>query len=608
MCSTSDCRLHLYPSSLKEASSQEESDSVFTAASWRVRADRVSDHDPLSSSTEQSESSSIQLRIPTWTVGKLSVCILLFAFCADYCVCRLQSYGGTDSYEASGGTVYNNNNKQRQRVSLGSAAISSVTESLAPILPFTGGLDLRREDYWATTGTWYERLQSVAQQVQDAFSPEQIDVEEDANGFSSSSTVSKLQTRNTSKRKPVTHISTISAQQPFVAVDEIADLTLSDVSEAFRYAMEANKPGFNDARFINSLSTRVKRVLLHMNEAVAKSRGKDTKISVADPNGFGQTDALLFCAAMRIFAEWRVVRQVPEGYKGFAVGMSLGHKDIVQNVAKIESTAHALLNYRRDLLALQAQWEENGAYENCPIDGSAPRCLRSPTIQEVMQYEIDMDINPSNRLPRLKDKSGSMGILWTRRQLHYQTLLLDNVLKVPNKFPSTASAVLAAYNSVYDQFHGWAVQKIFNYSFQSAPEAEEIFKHMNPHRLREAKHEAVKSVSGGSLRDERSQESASSKEDRNPLLSFFKNVENEWDKLVTNIVRVFDKNHMASSLGASGSGSETIDSFAVDKFVTDAMVKDAHERIPAYLQIIYPVLDDLALTFNNLNMDDPTRV
>jgi hypothetical protein len=38
------------------------------------------------------------------------------------------------------------------------------------------------------------------------------------------------------------------------------------------------------------------------------------------------------------------------------------------------------------------------------------------------------------------------------------------------------------------------------------------------------------------------------------------------------------------------------------------MVKDAYERIPAYLQIVYPLLDDLALTFKKLNMDDPSRV
>jgi hypothetical protein len=46
-------------------------------------------------------------------------------------------------------------------------------------------------------------------------------------------------------------------------------------------------------------------------------------------HGLGAVDALKFSAAMRVFAEWRLLRQVPEGYKGFAIGMSLGHKELL---------------------------------------------------------------------------------------------------------------------------------------------------------------------------------------------------------------------------------------------------------------------------------------
>ena len=53
--------------------------------------------------------------------------------------------------------------KARPSMSLGSAAISSVTSTLSPILPFTGGLDLRREDYWAKEwfGSFYYILEKV---------------------------------------------------------------------------------------------------------------------------------------------------------------------------------------------------------------------------------------------------------------------------------------------------------------------------------------------------------------------------------------------------------------------------------------------------------------
>lgn len=81
------------------------------------------------------------------------------------------------------------------------------------------------------------------------------------------------------------------------------------------------------------------------------------------------------------------------------------------------------------------------------------------------------------------EKSAGMGLLWVRRQLHYQTEIFANVLNVPSKFTETRSAVSAAYTEVYGQYHGWAVQKIFNYSFQAAPKAKVIYRHMNPRYL-----------------------------------------------------------------------------------------------------------------------------
>lgn len=580
----------------------------------------------------------------TWSVGKLSILLLALATIVDFALCHVQSMESPEFYDALSADVIrpafryhtsSSSSSMRPRTSLGSAAISSVTEALSPILPFTGGLDLRKQDYWKTSGNFFETLQSVATQVQEAFSSRSsADATITAIPRGGGNVPGKLTSTLTgSKRKPTQHVSAISASEPFVSLSTISELTLSEVAETFRYALECNKETFNEGRFQQSVSPRVRKVVTAISDAMAKSRGKDVKLSLLSSSSSssssssyepGQVDALAFSAAMRIFAEWRLLRQVPEGYKGFAVGMSLGHKDVVQNLAKIEQGAHDWLNRQRDFLALQAQWEANGAEENCPIDGTLPRELRSPTLKDVLNYEIEMDINPSSRLPRLKDKSASMGVLWVRRQLHYQTLLFDNVLKIPSKFASTPDAVMAAYQSVYDKYHGWAVQKIFNYSFQSAPDATIIYKHMNPHKLQDVLTTALKSHGSSKAAASSSSQGLLRKEesigdDENPFVSFFKHVGGEWDKLVYSVAQVFghdnDKPQELLVRGGSGSGSasspillQQLQDNAVDALVTREMTKDAHEHISSYLKVVYPLLEDLAKLFDQMNMDDPTRV
>jgi uncharacterized protein (DUF885 family) len=106
----------------------------------------------------------------------------------------------------------------------------------------------------------------------------------------------------------------------------------------------------------------------------------------------------------------------------------------------------------------------------------------------LLEHEVDCNVHAS--LPRLVEKTAAMGLLWVRRQLHYQTSIFSNILRVPETFPSSHAAVASAYAQVYGHYHGWAVQKIFNYSFQAAPAVSEIYKFMNPHRLRTAHEEA----------------------------------------------------------------------------------------------------------------------
>jgi len=267
------------------------------------------------------------MRIPlgTMNIGKLSVLFLLCATVADFCVSQVHRIESHEFYDALSTEVirpafqYKPTTSHHRQSSLGSAAISSVTDVLSPILPFAGGLDLRREDYWQNSGNWLENIQSVAAQVRDAFSRD--DENEESVSKKSTSPVNmprgggNVKVLSTKSRKAMrrNHVSPISAHNPFVSIEEIADMTLSDVSETFRYAVECNKEGFNEARFMNSVEPRVRKVLSQMKEVAAKSRGSDASLSVASPDAVGQTDVLAFAAAMRVFAEWRVIRQVPDG-------------------------------------------------------------------------------------------------------------------------------------------------------------------------------------------------------------------------------------------------------------------------------------------------------
>ena len=128
------------------------------------------------------------------------------------------------------------------------------------------------------------------------------------------------------------HAFAVSESNPFVPLADIADMSLADLAVAFRYALESTKDGFDPKRFFSGMLPKMKQILGRMSYAVSRSRGHGIPAARTDevsdsPVQSGNIDALYFCAAMRIFAEWRVLRQVPDGYKGYAVGMNLGQKD-----------------------------------------------------------------------------------------------------------------------------------------------------------------------------------------------------------------------------------------------------------------------------------------
>ncbi|GAX16152.1 hypothetical protein FisN_3Hh367 [Fistulifera solaris] len=490
-------------------------------------------------------------------------------------------------------------------ISLGSAAISSVTDILSPILPFAGGLDLRREDYqfWST-GNWWERLQDVVEQVKDAFESANGELDDDATGDI------RQKAKDLSLKKTTQYNTVISSPTMFVSLDMISQLTLGEVAQTFKYAVESGQSSFSEQQFVSGLSSRLKPVIAAMQSAVEKSRmGASNRILSVGGNN-GQVDALKFAAAMRIFAEWRLLRQVPEGYKGYAVGMSLGHKDVVQNVAKIELASQQWLDYQEGLRMLEGT-------ASCSFGDSED--LYSPTLFDLLNFEVELDVHPA--LPRLKEKSAAMGLLWVKRQLFYQSSIFENIVQVPSRYESAKDAVDAAYTRVYGKYHGWAVQKIFKYSFQAAPETEKIFRHMNPLRLNEARAEAFRAFRTTDMNNNSDDDIDLQREDEmsdNPFVAFFDHiggewdkfahhVAGEWDKFARHVVEIFDNkssngNEMVGQLDGSALSEE------METLVTELMIQDARTQIASFLTIVNPLLTDLELLFDKLNMDDPTKV
>lgn len=502
--------------------------------------------------------------------------------------------------------LYKSATSDKPRLGLGTAAISSVTEALSPILPFTGGVDLRRSEHWEGGGGWFNQATSLVDQVRDAFGmePMKAPFAVPRGGGQSRGSGTKIHTIP-KKKKQVSHDPALSAQTPFVPLKQIAEMTLGDLADVFQYAQESTTPRFNEKRFLDGVHSRVKPILSALKNAAQKSRGDGVEPAQTLPlssklnDSFGNVDALQFCAAMRLFAEWRPVRQVPDGYKGFAVGMSLGHKDVVQNLGKIEKAVHEWIEHRRDVLELESQWEDGADACTTDAKGYLDCTLRSPTLRQLLEHEVDMEVHP--KLPRLKEKTAGMGLLWVRRQLHYQTSLFANILQVPKKYPSANTAVSAAYKEVYDRYHGWAVQKIFTYSFQAAPEVDVIYRYMNPHELKVAQRKALqmKGSSRPAILGGASDSANDDNEELNPLQKIGNHIGGIWD----NVVGIFNKNEQEVEFADDAVGGGEI-----DEFVTKEMTRNAHEHIQAYLDYVQPMLSDLTGLFDDMNMDDPTKV
>lgn len=478
--------------------------------------------------------------------------------------------------------------------------------------------------------------------------------------------VSKMCFQGFSQKEEQVHIVTVSASECFLSVDSISDMTLDDVSTIISYSIKNNRADFDEHLFYSSLKPYMQRVISDLDEAVMESRGMEARPArLVGPTRPGDIDALMFLAAMRIFVEWRVVRQVPQGYKAYAVGLSLARRDLIQNASKIEIAVHSWIDAQRK-----------------QVDGE----VYSPTLRELLEYEVTTNVH--TRLPRLKENSAALGLLWALRQIQYQTLIYENLLDVPHKF-NAVKAVQSAYKQVFDPYHGWLIQKTFNYSFNGTPPVEDIYKIMNPRHLLEVMAIAQKPIVNelstlttysnhstsntvettlstqssfdegyDTIFDDYSSQGCEikqiSNDEGNPLLQLGHHIELEWQKFTRNIQNGWDdfvstldpkKRLIRPSLSVPSNQVESSTKMArvisscivslptsssneisapetrlvslptfqlegdeLDSYIESEMTKAAHNQFHMYLETMQPLLQDLSAIFIEFNMNDPTRV
>lgn len=137
----------------------------------------------------------------------------------------------------------------------------------------------------------------------------------------------------------------ITAYAPFLLLQATEELSLSDMKNLMRFAMEVSRLDFDKTVFLSKLSDRCREAVDAIDRVVLVSRGATTAISTSpirenrSPDACDM-DALVFTAVVRVFAEWRSLRLVPGGHPRYAMGMELARRDLIQNAQKIETAVH----------------------------------------------------------------------------------------------------------------------------------------------------------------------------------------------------------------------------------------------------------------------------
>jgi hypothetical protein len=438
-----------------------------------------------------------------------------------------------------------------------------------------------------------------------------------------STSILKSFTSSASRRRAA--LQAITTKECFARLDYIEQLSVGDITVLFRYAASVNHADFIRKQFLAGHSDLIRAMVTAIDLAVKVSRGSSSEAAkIASNSKQGDIDALYFLATTRIFAEWRTVRMVPKGFKRYSVAMNLAYRDVLQNSAKIESAVHAYLKYHLGSLS--------------DIDQTIP----SPSLRQLLQYELDTNVH--SNLPRLTDYSAASGLLWIKRQLHYQEVTFANTLQIPAVYPSSKDAGGAAYREVYESCHGWAVKQIFQNSFGASPSVEAIWKAMVPPK-KPFKASSVKASSASTKDSPRRPRGPGRKlsdvsEDTFPLDgerpeneiivaldNFGKHITGEWNKLLNNFNCVTDEEHKQANLVAcaesfldiQGGASTSFDSVDdnVDDNVVEQQVRIAgasaspvdkvKREIEEHIQEMWPIVGELSGLIEELNMNDPTK-
>ena len=227
----------------------------------------------------------------------------------------------------------------------------------------------------------------------------------------------------------------LAAAEPFVSVDIMSKMTMRDVAHVFAYCTQMNQIGFDRTQFLSQTRPVTRQAIQALDAAIAQSRGGLVVVPLPTPSGSSSDcmDALAFAAAARVFAEWRTLRIVPPGYPKFGFGMTLARRDLIQNVRKIEQAVQDWIGFHQGVLVAAGGGPRHD-------EGSEHiQATTSPTVRQLLRHEVEVNLHPE--LPALSEHSAASAVLWTNRQLQYQTLAMDNSFRVPVDFPSPKAAV-----------------------------------------------------------------------------------------------------------------------------------------------------------------------
>jgi hypothetical protein len=383
-----------------------------------------------------------------------------------------------------------------------------------------------------------------------------------------------------------------------------------DVTRVFEHAVIDNnkkETTMDDLTNDDETNPALKQVLEAMNRAVRDTRGPDVQ-----PATVG-IDTLLLCAALRIFAEWRLLRQVPKSFnKGYQMGMNLGRRDLIQNICKIETAVHHYLQQ----------------------DGVAT----SPSLKQLLQYEVSQSVHSS--LPKLNNESAAMGLLWAKRQVDYQACIYANLLD-ESTFKDAHASIKAAYKQVFDPYHGWWIQQMFTQSSRSAPPAYEIYKLLSKDVMDTTStfstDESVPSWSESSCSS--FDESNTSDVSQDIDSSFYKDsageqpsvecqflggdlmdkatrsLSSEWNKFIESTVAFFQGRPPRLTTHVMEQHDSHANLRQVDRrsaFAAlqpmDPIQKTAHEHIQVFLATTQSMIHEISTLLETLNMNDPTKV